>query len=314
VNSATPTSRLIDSAILLALLSALCYATSFAFAWGYGKYFDVPAVLVEANPKNVLVCAAAALVGISLLVPLLELVLPIWSGDWPRVVKKSITMVLIPVMGAAIILFLVGRKAWPVMVLMTLYVVMYAIDEFVLPLFEKGPTTYLAKMEARWLRLAPQDQKAPDLFGVLYKRLDAGAVNYAVYALVALGLAHGFGYREARTQEDFLVNGTLNCALVGTFGDSLICSDFDRKSQKIINHLRLIPMRESGIELQLQRIGPLVPADDLGKSKGASAVISPPKIAPTAFPPAPTIFTSPQGSTSSPDAAGLPSAGTFTSQ
>src|SRR5205823_1124380 len=147
----TPLSRTINTAILVALLSALSYALSFAFESGYAGYFGVPAMLVEANPKNLLVCVAAILFGVPVLIQGLDLGLMFWPRSWPVVVRNAVVAVLIMPAFGAVMWFLIGLNPWALTVSLLPFVVLFSVVEFLMPLivYREHPT-YVAKLQAQW--------------------------------------------------------------------------------------------------------------------------------------------------------------------
>jgi hypothetical protein len=168
-------------------------------------------------------------------------------------------------------------------------VVVVSIFELAMPLTHKAQPSYVAKLEARRAEVIARRRKSPGLMEVLAQRFGRTSINYAVFAIFALPVAYGYGYRDARTQVIFLVTTTaFKCAIVGTYGENLICNDFDGKAHRVTDHLRLLPIRESGFELVLQRIGPLAPADVPRDLDAVTNVAEPPKVPPKSQPVPPT--------------------------
>src|SRR5882762_11790430 len=94
MESASPVSRTLDGAILVAGLSALSYALSFAYGMGYSSFFGVPTMLVEVTPKNLLLCATAVVVG-SPLFQFVDGLLRLWPQSWPQAVRRAVLRFLL---------------------------------------------------------------------------------------------------------------------------------------------------------------------------------------------------------------------------
>jgi len=243
MESASPVSRTLDGAILVAGLSALSYALSFAYGMGYSSFFGVPTMLVEVTPKNLLLCATAVVVG-SPLFQFVDGLLRLWPQSWPQAVRRAVLRFLLwPVLALAAAFVLGGDR---VLLWFLVPMAFSALYQFVDPLTHTEKATYREKLEAaQAARLKQQLQQPPGIPERLAGRFGHTAVDVLFVCYLGVAVAWGVGYHEARTRVDFLVPTTGQpCVVVAPYSEELICSAFDSASHKLMGNLRLIPLHD----------------------------------------------------------------------
>ena len=258
-NMPTTLSRTLDSAILLAMLSALAFATSFAFECGYAGYFGIPALLVEANPKNLLICGAIFVFGMPSVWQSADFLVSLWPKKWPDAIRRATVITMSPLVLMLVARVFLGTKWSTIAVIGLPATALFGLIEFACPLLAHSDKPgYVAKLDANFSHQAGQSQKSPGLVLMLINRVGPERYRQGMLVLSFIPLAWAFGFREARLDKQFLVaNAPSPCVIVSSFNDTLLCVSFDRVSRKVTGHYRLIPVKESMLDLQLESVGPL---------------------------------------------------------
>jgi hypothetical protein len=261
-DSPAPATKVIDAAILIAVASALAYAVSMSFECGYASFFGVPAKLIEANPKNILVCAATVFFAVPGGLYMWDMLGMFWPRSWAPAMRRAIgALLLLPFFGLVFYFFfdinLIGLA-----IIIAPWFTFLLFSELLIPLIaHREKPTFVAKLEAEQDRSAREISKSPPIIRSLMNRFGPRPFAYAFFTMTACALAFGFGYRDARTEKSFLIASGKGapCVFVTSYLDSLICAGIDVSAKKLTGQLRFVHIHD--LEFTLQTVGVLVPAD-----------------------------------------------------
>jgi hypothetical protein len=292
VSTPNPAVKAVDTALLLALATALSYAVSMSFECGYASFFGVPAKLVEASPKNTIICAVTVLFGIPGGVWMWDTLGTMWPRKWHWAIRRAVFSILAIPISALVMYFFLGISLLALMILMLPFFLYFVLTELAFPLLaHRSKATFVEKLEAEQEKSANELAKSPTFSLSFIKRFGVLPLTYVVLFLASCAVAFGFGFRDARTEDRFLVSIAKDdsCVFVTNYLDTLICAEFDSVKHSLTGGIRFIPLHEPSSKFELQMLGRLSPAESNSwapvrpkevPKKATEAVAPPPLTAP----------------------------------
>jgi len=263
-----PEDKPIDTTVLVVLLTALAYAAAYTSERGYANYFGLPPEFTEVSLRGLLLFGAG-LAGLAVFFPILNGMVLILSPNWHPALRRAVRNAVALPIAFLIMIFFIGMPHVVLLIFLVVISVGFALFELLLPhLAYREKATYAERLEASWNAQPP----GRGLDAMAARRFGRRWVGRALLALGVICVAWGLGYREARTQERFLVptSGT-PCAVLRPYGDTLVCIHFDAQKREVTPQFRLIPMSDPNTELLLRELGPFAAYDEtMRKEKEAS--------------------------------------------
>jgi len=242
--------RPVDSAVLIAALTALAYALAYAYQWGASKYFGVPAEFVDVELKGLLLFASAASLAVVAL-PYLQAGIGAIARA-PMYPTVPILTAVLPTAITAAFMYMWGAQwrtiAWVAGAVLALIALVFVVDAH-----RHDAPTFAQRLRKRF--------ETPDWIERDMKRGVEGTIGRDAYlGLIGAGLliatAYFTGVYGARTQTRFLVpTRGPPCVVVRAHRDVLVCAAFDQARRAVLPKYRLIPA--AGAEFRLTDIGPL---------------------------------------------------------
>jgi len=242
-----------DSAKVTLAVTAASYATAFAFERGSAAFLGVPQDLVAVDLRSLLPCAAAAVMVLILLLPILELLAAWWPRWWPAPLQRRARNAVAPVfIWSSFALVLWDGTLWAVVAGTSVLSAISVLHHWMRYRAE-GPA-YIAALDAsdaqpsKWRYLIDLAQNRwgpkPGLFLLAYMILTVGA--YVI------------GYSEAQRQRFFWVSEDADppCVLVRAYSDRVICRLYDRAGSKVLPQYLMLA-RKGLPSFRLEEVGPL---------------------------------------------------------
>lgn len=250
-------SHWITVSIILAALPALGYILAFVYEVEYCRVFNIPREFVMISFTN-LIIAIGSILGVSIIllaIPQTPRLINIVGFDKPglitqRIIKHSIALLLVSVL---FLRYYEIESHFYFLYFLPLY---YILRDFVLPLItQRSLSGYRNKLKAEDEVKAFPAARIPSF----WKKHRYNVIMIIFTLLVLYTVASLDGKRTAIKQEEFLIPSTYPQSVVlKVYGDSLICSNFNRENRTLDGELFFIKLgRDPQLKLSLQTVGPL---------------------------------------------------------
>lgn len=247
---------LVNSAVMVALVSAFSYIAAYQYEKGFCGYFGIPNSLIVVDLTTV-VAWAASLLFITLIFLGVANALPskvrsiLWELRWSYSLFVLVCLLLLRPSGVALYFFL-GLLA------------LFSFLEFVVPLItQKAVKGYLAKLKAQEDVAYQGSEVYERVARVLVRNAGPrGAMALWWMGFAALFLAHFAGMARARTQNEFIViPESPELVVLRVYNETLVCAPLHRAEKEIeppFTILRIGSIGEGRRQtLQSAMVGPL---------------------------------------------------------
>jgi hypothetical protein len=240
--------KVLDSAIIVVIMTAIAYVLAFQFDNGYLGYFGLPTILAEVSLRNLLFSLWTTMVFILLVINGMTLLLVSWPYHWPAIVQRYVasyvgmtlmTVFILGLLGAPLLAWLISFGA----------IAFLAIVYLVLPLAHSA-STYAGKLQAL------EDVNPFFMKGLppaLQRRGFPVPLLWITGCLLAFMYADIYGTLVARTQSSFLVSasgGGTVCAVLRVRDQGLLCADFDPATKQMKGEYRFLKPDAVGLSLR----------------------------------------------------------------
>jgi hypothetical protein len=230
--------KMTSEGVLLAILPATGYVTTFLYDWGATQYFRIPyrwiTLDVSAMLGVILLVGAYFLVGLDSIFKIARRL-----NGYPDVTPPlawSLGVLGLPLL----------RAFWPNALLVGVSIV------FIVEVAYRSRNAYRRRSRGA---APPTVVDASAIPPPIMRSLFAWSLGIAlVWFLAVAGVS---GYVGAKTKAEFLiVPGTPELAVLATYGDRIVAAPFDRKKRRLEPALRVLLVNEAGI-LRREVVGPL---------------------------------------------------------
>lgn len=246
----------LSEGLLLASLSALSFATTFAYEAGYAAYFGIPYQLISVSLTTTIIAAASILVAI---IPLYAISNFLWmltpkaEDTISSAIRRYIKMVIISLI--LILPFAIHWQAWLAFFILILFL---AFDEFVFPLItQKDKISYKEKLLAQ--DQIEQSAKIHLLWHVVDERVGTWLVDALIYSAIVLGFAFALGTQHAENKKEFyLFSDKENEAILAIYDNTIVSAIFDHSKKILLGSLHISKIDNTeNLSIKKKEIGPL---------------------------------------------------------
>jgi len=218
---------LLREGVILAAIPVVAYYSAYQYNAGYFDVFGAPAELISVDITTFVVFGSV-LLGISII--LYNALSLLW----------------------AVITDLPQKKSWKQLVLSSILFFLILWILFFL-LYDDWHKTSLISLAFLLSFIA-------FYFAILYKVFPQWLLVGILCVSLLTGISRGVGHYQARTQKEYAVITSLrNTFVIRKIGDYFLCSTYDGNSHTFSKSLRLLPIKDNGLDLEYKDIGPLHP-------------------------------------------------------
>jgi hypothetical protein len=243
----------IDSTALFVLfVPPIAYAVAFMYESGYVAYFGIPSSLAEATLasifRSLVILMLISMFVLSAYVVVVKIVESSLIIKVPLIVSIFVVATVLLVSTAAA--FKLGWSYWAGAGACCFL----ALTHMVGPIFSyKKKGGYAEALAAADARIRSELRVPAWPVGSEF------VIPFFFFSLIALDLAFAAGRSDARRQLEFLVvERTPSCFVVRSYGDTLICAEYN--GTKTVGKFKLLSKQHDSLEFELKRIGPMEPA------------------------------------------------------
>jgi hypothetical protein len=243
----------IDSTALFVLfVPPFAYAVAFNYESAYIAYFGIPDSLAEATLasliRSVVTLTLTSMLVLAAYIVIVRFVESALKVKVPLIVSIFVMATVLLVSTAA--LFKLGWGTWAAAGGCCFIVLAHMIG----PKFSyKKKGNYADALAAADARIRSELRVPAWPVGSEF------VAPFFVFSVLALQTAYAAGRSEARRQLEFLVvNTTPSCFFVRTYGDTLICAQYN--GTKTVGKFKLLSKQHDSLEFELRRLGPMEPA------------------------------------------------------
>jgi phage shock protein PspC (stress-responsive transcriptional regulator) len=242
----------LSEGLLLASLSALSYAATFAYEAGYAEHFGIPYKLISISLTTTIIAAAsilAAIIPVYLISNFIWMFTPKGDDTISSAIRRYIKMVIITLP------IVVVWQAW---VIFLIYALLLAYIEFISPLFaHKEKSSYKEKLLAQ--DRIEQNAKVHLLWHVIDKRVGSWLVDILIYSAMVLGIAYVLGTKNAENQKEFyLFSDKESEAILAIYDSTIVSAVFDRNKKAMQKSLHISKIdSEKILSIKKEKVGPL---------------------------------------------------------
>lgn len=243
--------------LLVATIPIVGYLLVFAYEAGFCGAFHIPLSFIALSPTMVFAVIAGLALSVGPLFAFANLVCMIGLDLRDPIVRSLIRLAIVAVL--FLLPIVVNPKAWRESMGLLLFLALFALLEFGLPLLtQRDKQTYREKL----LGQEAIETGVSDLFDVLRTRFGDLPVTVAMVMMLGIYVSNVVGRGHAKGQEEFLVLlSSPEAVVLRVYGDDLVCAQFDRITQEVQPHFFVIKRvtlpSEPRIQLNLEKVGPL---------------------------------------------------------
>lgn len=240
----------LSEGLLLASLSVLSYATTFAYEAGYAEYFKIPYQLISVSLTTTIIAAASIIFA---MLPLYAISNFLWlltpkAGDViSSAIRRFVKIIIISLI--AVMPFATHWQAW---LAFLVFILFFAFFEFVFPVITNGEKIPYAE------KLLAQDQieqnaKVHLLWHIIDEKVGRWLVDALIYSAIVLGSAYTLGTQNAENKNEFYLNSDKpNDVILAIYGDTIVSAEFD-PSKKSIRHPLHIFKVDNNVTLSIKK-------------------------------------------------------------
>ncbi len=211
----------LSDALIMGFLTAISYVLTYIYESQYCSFFGIPDCFINLSLISIITVVIILLVSIFFLMGLYN---NPWLKSFHAWEKLSI---LLFILNAILFLMMLGRKSWPMIVLMVLGVLIIVVSK---------------KIKSKTVEDSP---------------------NFLFYIFIIIGilfgLSNGLGYIAASKQGEFLVTSTTpEMLVIKKYDNNLICIPFNREKKEANRRFMIIETTSRPeIMYRLEKVGPI---------------------------------------------------------
>ncbi len=253
--------RWLSEGLLLAGLTALSYAVTFAYEAGYSTYFGIPKQLIAVNLTTMLIAAGSllgAMVMVYSIANFLWMLSPKQDDLVSFVVRRYIKIVII-----CFIAVLPLIRHWQAWLTFLAVILVIAFFEFVFPLItQRKKSTYAEKLREQ--ENIEQRVKVHLLWHVIDLKYGRWLVTTLVYVYIGITFAYNFGRQYAESREEFFVAvNQNNSVILAIYDDTLVTAEVNHETKSLIGPISVTKLDNiKNLVIMKERVGPLLAGKD----------------------------------------------------
>lgn len=265
----------ISEGVAIACVTITGYLYAFSYETGYLSHYGIPAWVIQLSLVNVLIAFGAI---VFVLVVLVYVLMALSPGPWWALLYQ-LSILVLPVSFTVFLFTTIDLQQWQSIIVAVLlgwvpaYFSVVGINKrLIAPIvLYKDAGSWPNRWAAAFYSERKAHAKNPDLLGHLIGAMDTAGVRQSWVILFSIIFISGpfaaryLGLAAAYLKEQHaVVVSSTECIAVRRYGDYLICSDFDRKTKRLLPTFRLI--RPGDVQANFVRI------EDLGRLSAPSPV------------------------------------------
>jgi hypothetical protein len=245
----------ITEGILIATIPAIAYLFAFIFEAGYLKIFKIPINLIRIDLITVFITGGSLVFVSFFLLVIADFLSMVFSASENPIRRLFVRLFPIFLYSIAISFYAIGTNLQPMLIGLGIMWVFRLFLDFLFPLItQRKKKTYREKLEAQ----QAHDAQTTSFLTRVSQRL-GGTANVIIFLIMALIVTYYAGQSSAMRQHEFLIASTFpDFVVIRTYGDTMICAQFDKNEQIVHPVFRFLKIAEdSDIIFTLEKIGPI---------------------------------------------------------